>query len=279
MPCFKAHCNGISIGVPPTKNNHSRAKRKEITGWSESATRRNTAFLYSVDTKSLDDYLGLAITCTIVKLPETSDDWSRMVNLFIQRLRRMGVVMYHWVVEWQKRGVPHLHGMLYFDRSVDITEIKQIKIHWLDSVYTVNKDSPSIGCQTVKPVTSSQGWVQYLGKHGSRGLRHYQRADKPTSWQKTGRMWGKGGKWPVRTSEGEIDISHFHRFRRLVKRWRLSDARSDTDLSKRSKRIAYARKMLKNPNKNLSTVRGISEWIPEDLSLLMLQTTEGNNEI
>ena len=276
MPCFKAYSNGITLGVPPTNNNHVRAKRGKINGWSESATRRNTAFLYSVDVETLKNLHGYAFTGTVRTLPDSFNDWARIVKIFMQRINRMDVNLYHHVTEFQKRVVPHLHGMFYFEAELSADQMHALKIHWIDCVCTVTGDVPDFRCQTLRYVDSAIGWVQYLGKHGSRGLKNYQRATVPKSWERTGRMWGKGGKWPTRLAEGEIELSHFHRFRRLAKRWRLADARIEPDLKKRPARISYARKMLKNPIKNLSTVRGISEWIPEDLSLLMLQTTEEN---
>ena len=186
----------------------------------------------------------------------------------------MGVSMYHWVTEWQKRGVPHLHGMFYFDRELDVAFYNQLKIHWLECALNVTGHLPAINCQTVKPVHEAVGWVQYLGKHGSRGLHHYQRANKPTSWEKTGRMWGKGGNWPIRTSEGEISLPHFHKLRRLTRRWRIADARSEKDPKARARRIVSARNMLKKGLLNISRVQGLSEWIPEHLALLMLYATE-----
>lgn len=272
MAVFKAYSNGITLGVPPINNNHKRSKRSVCTGWSESATRRNTAFLYSVDAPMLTGS-GYALTLTTPSLPPTSKDWSLIINKFLKRLKRMKLLRYHWVTEWQKRGVPHLHGMFYFPYSLCADDIAKLVNHWIYTVINTYSAIPLPHCQTIKPVTDAQGWAKYLGKHGSRGLKHYQRASKPDEWQKTGRMWGKGGDWPVRLSEGEIELDHFHRFRRLARNWRISDARQEPNQQSRSRRIFYARTMLKNTNRSLSIVRGISEWIPESLALLMLQAT------
>jgi hypothetical protein len=296
MPSFKVYSNGFTVGVPPQKNDHKRSTRGEVQGWSESSTRRNTAFLYSVDTDNLTGY-GYALTLTVKELPPSAEDWSRMVNKMLKRLKVRGRIRYHWVTEWQRRGVPHLHAMVYFDYQLTGEQIHELKTSWIQSAAYPGHKPPMIQSQTIKPVTGARGWVQYLGKHGSRGLKHYQRANKPASWKKTGRMWGKGGDWPQRQSEGELTLEHFHRLRRIVRRWRIANARQ-TPAQKlcfedgqtfnhahllalthhhrtfsRRKRIISARNMLKCNDRKLSTVRGVSEWIEESLMLQLIHAT------
>jgi hypothetical protein len=74
-------------------------------------------------------------------------------------------------------------------------------------------------------------------------------------------MWGKTGDWPV--SEPiriELNNDGYHAFRRIVRGWRIADARSDTTKAKRH-RIKSARGLLTCHNRFLSEVRGVSEWI------------------
>ncbi|WP_420371837.1 rolling circle replication-associated protein [Nocardioides cynanchi] len=91
---------------------HAPAKRGEVTGWSAGTVRRHTAWLRSVDTTQLDG-IGAAVTLTLLDCPPTSEDWTRLVKVLQQRLRRAGLLRWHWVVEWQRRGVPHLHLAVY----------------------------------------------------------------------------------------------------------------------------------------------------------------------
>jgi len=44
--------------------------------------------------------------------------WTRLVKTLLQRLRRAGLLRWHWVVEWQRRGVPHLHLAVYAQEGV-----------------------------------------------------------------------------------------------------------------------------------------------------------------
>jgi hypothetical protein len=108
-------CNGLSIGVPGMPNHNS--KRGGIAGWSPGAVRRNLQFLYSIDADELqrDGTVALAFTLTVLDCPETPRAWSAAVERFMLFMQReLGCVRIHWVVEWQRRKVPHLHGCLFF---------------------------------------------------------------------------------------------------------------------------------------------------------------------
>jgi len=256
-------------------NNHVRAKRGEVGGWSESATRRNTRFLYSVQEQHLTGY-GLALTLTLRDCPPSSDDWHRIRNAFIHRMKRGGMIRLHWVTEWQRRGVPHLHCAIWFDNVnpsdlEDVGRIYGLVIRsWMDlaSAYGARPVS-----QNIVRITDSVGWFQYLSKHASRGVKHYQRsaASIPSAWEKTGRMWGHWGEWPTRDAikiglQGTEGDKGYYAFRRLVRAWRLADARASGDV----RRVYLAKHVLSCSNRALSSVRGLSEWVPEYIQDMML---------
>jgi hypothetical protein len=149
--------------------------------------------------------------------------------------------------------------------------------------------------QDIKVIDSMVGWLKYLAKHGSRSKYHYQRSAKPSEWDSSGRVWGKGGEWPTRLTEHDLG-RNFYAFRRLVRRWRIADARvplvihdadgnvfcrpGDSIYSKffpsylkaprNSKRIRQARRCLLSGDRASSSVRGMSEWVPEGLAFAML---------
>jgi len=126
------------------------------------------------------------------------------------------------------------------------------------------------------------GWNQYLSKHAARGLRHYQRssASLPSAWRggSAGRMWGKLGNWPICPDfKLHLDLKAFAFMRRVLRSWRLSDARQALLKAKRPKdrqsairRIRSARRMLLCPDPRLSSVRGVSEWLPQEDTLRVL---------
>jgi hypothetical protein len=262
------------------KNDHKRAPRGVVAGWSEGATRRNIAFLRSVNERRLSGR-GYAFTLTLRHCPDSPDDWHRLRKAFAKRVERYGMLRLHWVTEWQRRGVPHLHGAIWFpDELVGKLNDSLILNHLFTSWFFAGglDYGANYKGQHGSPIGDAVGWFQYLSKHAARGVKHYQRSPEniPEGWKsKTGRVWGHWGEWPLidfarivlQTRQGDGDGGWFA-FRRLVRAWRTADARMDlesTNDDKRSaapRRLRYARTMLKSPDRKRSEVRGISEWIP-----------------
>lgn len=260
MPVISVYRHGVTGGIPPTKNDHQRGLRDQVNGWSDSATRRNTRFLYSVNEAALGDGLGLAITLTLKDCPPSSDDWHKLRRAFIRRLERMGMIRCHWVTEWQRRGVPHLHGVVFFPEPENYAQLHQsIENHWLQ---VADAYRPRRHAQTVKPVTGIVGWFQYVSKHAARGVKHYQRSAEniPAGWHKTGRMWGHTGHWPIQEAERyELDREAWFAFRRVVRSWRIADARGAGQV----RRVRQAKRMLRANKRETGEVRGVSEWLSQ----------------
>lgn len=236
-------------------NSHERALRGEVSGWTDGATRRNTRFLYSIREHELSGN-GFAVTLTLRECPPSAAEWHRLCKAWIMRMKRVGMIRLHWVTEWQRRGVPHLHCAIWFPPEAHKTALSA----WIAIAAQYGATSQG---QHARPIDGAIGWFQYLSKHASRGVKHYQRssANLPVAWQKkTGRMWGHWGEWPARGSVRlELQMDGFHALRRLVRAWRLADARTAGDPF----RIRTARRMLRSNSREQSSVRGISEWVPE----------------
>jgi hypothetical protein len=267
MPVITVYRHGGSGGIAPMKNDHDRALRGEVSGWSESATRRNTRFLYSIQEDQLEG-AGMALTLTLRDCPPSAQHFHKMRRAWEKRMVRAGMIRLHWVIEWQRRGVPHLHGAIWFPDSYDRFRI-------VDAWCAVAADyecKPQ--AQFVRPVEGVIGWFQYLAKHASRGVLHYQRAaaNMPQEWRgKTGRMWGKVGDWPVRPAvklnlEDQHGDGGWFAYRRLIRSWRVADARA----SGSRYRITSARKMLRERDPVISRLRGVSEWIPESVHMTLI---------
>jgi len=171
------------------------------------------------------------------------------------------MIRLHWVTEWQRRGVPHLHVAIWFPESKTINELVG---PWLD--LAGHDFGTKARGQHVTPIHEAIGWFQYVSKHASRGLGHYQRSPEnvPQSWAKTGRIWGKLGSWGC---QGEIRMelsdSAFFAFRRIVKGWRLARARASGDRY----RILTAKRMLQSSDPVLGSLRGVNEWIEFDVQV------------
>lgn len=283
MRTLKLYRHGLTMGTAPRKNDHDRAKRGNVVGWSASTTRTNTKFLRSVDEKKLPTcssgrpLLGFAFTGTLKDCPPSHDDWVKLKDHFIRRLRRMGLYRMHWLTEWQRRGVPHIHAALWLPLPKSDGEYRRISSlivgHWVEvaSPYGAQR----LG-QKVLTIEDAIGWFKYLSKHASRGISHYQRSPElvPKGWQKTGRMWGKVGDWPVDDAiELQISDELYFRLRRSVRRWRIADARAEGSL----KRLVSARTMLKDSEPARGAVRGVSEWVSQELMLQLLDCARANS--
>ena len=269
MPVLTEYRHGLTMGIPPRRNDHVRAKRDEVAGWSESSTRRNTQFLYSVDERKLTGQ-GFALSLTIRDCPTTAAEWTKIRTAFFWRIRRMGLVRGHWLTEWQRRGVPHMHAALWFDAGLIVRDpfaVNTIRDHW---IAVASPFGASARGQHIESITDAVGWFKYLSKHAVRGLSHYQRSSEgiPAGWKKTGRMWGHIGDWstidPVRYT---LHLDGFWAFRRMVQRWRLADARASGD----PYRLRSARRMLQCPDRALGSVRGVGEWIATGMTQQFLR--------
>ena len=265
------------------------APRGECSGWSPRTSRGNTRFLYSIVSADLpatadgELLLGISGSLTVRDCPASHEDWKRVRESFLTRLRRRGLYRLHWITEWQKRGVPHLHFAAWFPLPADseyggLTLSAQITADWLQLTSQWGSDFQG---QEVKPITDEVGWLRYLSKHASRGGAHYQRSMAlPEGWQKTGRMWGYLGDFPTLEPVG-VELGHraWYRFRRIVRGWRLAEARGrkvfyirdekrrHLEEWTRRRRIRAARRMLQCQDPALSRCRGVSEWIPFDLGV------------
>lgn len=281
MRTMKVYLHGVTMGTRPSSTPHVRAKRGTVGGWSAGATRRNVAFLRSVEPDSLTNgpdgpLIGFAVTLTLRDCPPSSESFHKLRRAYLMRLGRMGLYRCHWVIEWQRRGVPHIHGAFWFPASKGVHDFQRlvdsIIDHWLAVAgpYGVSRRA-----QHLAIIDDAVGWFQYVAKHAARGVKHYQRSSEnmPEGWSTTGRMWGKTGEWVTRDAmEFHLSDDVYFRLRRLARSWRIADARASGD----SYRIKTARELLKHPDPEVSKLRGISEWISQDDLLMLLDIARGS---
>lgn len=288
MPVGKLYANGLTMGAGGNKTPVG-GKRGVVEGWSRAAVRRHTRWLYSVLTDDLTGS-GWSVTLTLKDCPPDSDSWTRLRREWVDQLTASGVVLRsHWVVEWTRRKIPHLHAAVYVrDGALTEQEVWRLLVGtWLR--LSAKYRTADRG-QHLAKIDGALGWLEYLSKHAARGVGHYQRQGKPDGWEKTGRLWGYTGTWP-REDGAEVTLTReeFYRFRRLVRSWRLADARGALAAAPAGvagakarqaarRRIVSARRMLSHPDRDICRVRGVSEWIPQDLGLALLLVASGDGE-
>jgi hypothetical protein len=248
--------------------NRNPPKRGRVTGWTQSAARRHVRWLWSVNAPELAGD-GFAITLTLRDLPPDAQTFHAMRRAWEKRLKRMGVTRIHWVIEWQRRGVPHLHCAVYFGPDAPAAIVENVHgfmavAAWLD---LAEDYGATMQGQDVKPIAGELGWMEYLSKHASRGVHHYQRQGKPPGWETTGRLWGHSGDWPAdEPMRFEMDRAAFYRYRRQVRAYRVAQAVTEGD----PMHIRYARKMLACPDPKVSGFRGVGEWVDESVTLTLM---------
>ena len=253
MPKVSLGPLGVNASNPSEKRNDTLPPRTQIKGWTPGAARRNSRFLMTVDPTGLTG-TGLAVTLTTRDIPASPADWSRRIAALLEWFRRRGLLRYHWVTEWQARGAPHLHLMAYFDTDELVASLDRDEGDGDDSLqrtlfrrreqggeelaeavaarfftgtlvqHWTGRIAADLGAtfpgQHVKQVSCVAGWCEYLAKHASRGVIHYQRqgGQLPPGWETSGRLWARGGDWPTRTDDLEVDHRTLDRFKRLLAR-------------------------------------------------------------
>lgn len=259
--------NGVTASFPRVGPlAEQSAKRGKVQGWSVQSTRRLRRWFYAVDGQALDG-AGWAVTLTVRDLPPKPEDWKEVRERFVARTRRAGLLRGQWLTEFQRRGVPHLHGVFYFPGEVR-TVGEELVAHWLAAAADYG---PAARGQTAKRVTGLVGWLQYQAKHSVRGVKHYQRATVPEAWREgTGRLWGVVGEWPTREEVIEVSAADYHRFRRLLRGWLVAEARRQGDVH----RAAWLRGLLRDPDPKRSRVRAVGEFCPEELANRMVAAAQ-----
>jgi hypothetical protein len=275
--------NGVKGGMNG-KGNTAPKKRGICNGWSSGSARNNMNFLMSVDTDLL---IGPAFTYTrtLRDIPASGADWALLVKRSMKYLMLNGAIRYHFCVEWTRRGVPHMHGIVYLDPEQPNYQLPiDADRYWLKMTHDLGTQRSG---QDWKELQGTAGWFKYVSKHAGRGYAHYQRAkgELPPEWQTgTGRMWGKGGQWPTAEQEFELSKEAMHKLRRLIRGYLTAESR--TEVAKRKRfvhtktgparlkaavdQMKYRKRMLKRCDRKVSEVRGVSEWAPEAVTMQML---------
>lgn len=256
--------NGGRMYRPCPRPTREQPKRGVCRGWTRDVSRGNTDFLHSVDSAFLSGS-GFALSLTVRDCPETPQAWQDARIRFVHRLRRLGLVRLHWLTEWQRRGVPHLHAAAWF---ADPLPIDSLLGHWLASARSYG---PGLQSQHIVPLRGSAGWFEYLGKHGARSVFNYQRCSEniPDAWSGvTGRMWGHCGEFPLKEPK-HVDApeSVELQYRRLMVRFQIGKAKRQGDV----RRVRYLRRYLSNAPKETSRAAALPRWwIPEEYQWALL---------
>jgi len=187
------------------------------------------------------------------------------------------MIRLHWLTEWQRRQVPHLHGAIWFDDS-DPEAVRRrhglIISAWVEAAWQYGAGLRGQDCRVI---TGAPGWFEYLAKHATRSVKNYQRSalSIPEGWKKTGRMWGHWGEWPQReTIEVRLNDAGFFRLRRLWIGYQIARARDKGDFY----RVAFLRRYLQ-AQAPVSRSRGLGEWVSQDVQLGLIAAVATRDDV
>lgn len=268
MPLIRILPGGTSGGFPGlTQQDRAHVPpRGDVVGWSQGASRRLVAALWSVDSNALPA-AGWAVTLTTGGTPESADDWHAARRALMKRLDRLGVTLQQWVIEWTAKGRPHLHMAIYGD---DPKLERAVYLAWLE-VCDSHGWPATTKAQHVVKINDVNGWLQYVSKHAARGVNHYQRQGCPEGWTRTGRLWGFWGDWPyTEAEEFPLTDTQFHRYRRLVLAYQRRRMIAAGVKPYRAKRLGK-----RYGDKERGRFMGMSGWIPGEVSYTLMVESLG----
>lgn len=262
-------------------------------GWTPNVARRNEQRLQQIDFESIEGVPAfVTLTMPSGQMGEVSAaDFHGWLKSWLRYMKRHGMEHYYWILEFQASGNPHLHVLVWLDHEPELLETYKALRSWvgiLDKsgvgarIQGQAWENIDVGGELVvdgeKMPAHPERVLMYLAKHAARGVAHYQRQieNMPEDWQyRSGRVWGHDRGLPLREQEDvECDYPTFHRFRRLVRRWRLSEAQGIKDAERRRADILQARRSLRCSRRDVSPYRGVSAWLPADVASQLLDAAE-----
>lgn len=289
-------------------------ERTNCGGWTRNVARRNEQRLQQVDFEAIDGVPAfVTLTMPSQQMNEVSaKQFHSWLNTWLVYMRRRGCVHYYWILEFQGSGNPHLHVIVWLTdwrtggakggymthswvSESGVVEQYRALAYWAKmlngdgiaaKVDAQNFQLVETGSHAVDgkvlDLATPERLLMYLTKHAARGVAHYQRQieNMPEDWKySSGRMWAHDRALPLHEQQDvECDYQTFWAYRRLVRRWRCSEAHAIGDSDRRCAAISQARRMLKCSRPDISPYRGVSAWIPADVSsqlLASIPTGEG----
>ena len=300
MPTISIRAHGVSATRNQTLVNPKTGEIVKLTafqppertatkGWTVNVARRNEQRLQQVDFEAVD---GVPAFVTLTMPAQQMADVSAAMfhawlKRWIQYMKRHGLLHYYWILEFQATGNPHLHLLVWLDHDWDALEQYKALRSWVNMLNKSDVgarlqgqiwENIDVGGELVvdgeRVPAHPERVLMYLAKHAARGVAHYQRqlSNMPEDWQyRSGRVWGHDRGLPLREQENvECDYPTFWTFRRLIRRWRLAEARSIKDSDRRRRAISQARGSLRCSRRDVSPYRGVSAWVPSDVASALL---------
>jgi hypothetical protein len=186
-------------------------KRGKVCGLSAGSRRRLQRRLASINR----DVAGLPLFVTLTYPGEWSDDgrvWKRDLKAWWKRLRRRWPgASAVWRLEFQRRGAPHYHLLLF---GVPSLPVKWLARSWYEVVGSGDERHLLAGTQ-VQRVKSWRGVAAYASKYMAKV------GGGPAVALDVGRVWGVlgGEHLPVLVVDVLTTFGEFFKLRRVLRRY------------------------------------------------------------
>lgn len=187
------------------------ARRGAITGFSAAARKRLIDLVASIK-RSHAGGLPLFVTLTYpATWPGTAAVWKAHLDAWLKRLDREYVGLSAiWKMEFQSRGAPHFHLLVFGARWIDAQWVART---WYEVVGSGDERHLMAGTE-VRRVKSWRGVMFYASKYLAKKTVE-QDVSNP------GRFWGvyRRERLPIELLTLPLTFGQFFRLRRLLSRW------------------------------------------------------------
>lgn len=198
-------------GRRPATIARTSKRRGQVTAFSAKSRRRLMRLLRSVNQLQLQ---GLPVFLTLTYPAEWDGDparWKRDLDVFLKRLgRRWPAASAVWKLEFQRRGAPHFHLLVFGVQSLPRDWVAQV---WYEVVNSQDMSHLLAGTR-VERVRSWRGVMSYAAKYMGK-------AGQAPGGQLVGRFWGVYNRaaLPVTLAEAVLAFGEFYQLRRILRRY------------------------------------------------------------
>lgn len=229
-------------------------KKGDIKGFSKSSRRRLLKKVNKVDYKNRKMPYWITLTYPN-RFPTDPEEYKADLDTFFKRMKRtFGEVEYLWKLEFQKRGAPHYHLIVFLpERNVKLTYLRKwISANWyaVAQRFWDEKDEKHLRAGTnCKEIENYRQLIAYVSKY-------LGKVDQQAETKTTGRVWGSSKNWGDHITNVVINGKGIAQFVRIIRKYIKSQGS-----------VKMAKYMRKNPNTEIfiphSVVTKALQWIED----------------